>query len=249
MAEKNQPSKLYSITELERLTGVPRRTIHYYVKEGMIPPPEGPGRNARYSEEHRLRLALIKEMKASTHLRLAGIREVIDTMTEHQLRHEVERLRRERGDETGEVRLESTWETMSAGPPEGPDELDRRNMLLSQDATDGESDKAFADTHDVLSDDAPDDAPDGEPRRLFYQSSEPSSRRSKDLISSLYDRARMARHDSTGVTPPDPDVITSEVWNRVRVDDDVEIHYRSTGDDEFVDKIIELVALARKLLG
>ncbi len=233
MAEKKQPSKLYSITELERLVGLSRRTIHYYVKEGMIPPPEGPGRNARYSEEHRLRLALIQEMKASTHLRLAGIREVIDTMNERQLRQEIERFRRKRGDETSEDRLESTWEVMSAGPPEGPADLDGRNLLLNQDASDGESD----------------DAPDDEPRRLFCQPSEPSIRRSKNLFSSLRDRARMARHDSTGVSPPDPDAIAADAWNRVRVDDDVEIHYRSTGDDEFVDKIKELVALARKLLG
>ncbi len=235
MAEKNQPSKLYSITELERLTGVPRRTIHYYVKEGMIPPPEGLGRNARYSEEHRLRLALIQEMKASTHLRLAGIREVIDTMNEHQLRHEVERFRRERGDETSEDRLESTWEVMSSGPPDGHVDL---RVGPSEESSDAELDETS------------DDASDGEPRRLYMDmASEPSIRRSKNLFSSLRDRARMARHDTTGATPPDPDAIDADAWNRVRVDDNVEIHYRSTGDDDFVDKIKKLVALARKLLG
>jgi DNA-binding transcriptional MerR regulator len=238
MAEKNQPSKLYSITELERLTGVPRRTIHYYVKEGMIPPPEGLGRKARYSEEHRLRLALIKEMKASTHLRLAGIREIIDPMDETQLRHEVERLRHQGADETNEGRLESTWEVMSAGPPDDHVDLEDLKVELVQEASDTELDETS------------DDAPDGEPRRLYMDmASESSIRRSKNLFSSLRDRARMARHDSTSVPPPDPDAIDADAWNRVRVDDNVEIHYRSTGDDEFVDKIKKLVAFARKLLG
>ena len=234
MAKKSKPSKLYSITEVERLTGLPRRTIHYYVKEGMIPPPEGRGRNARYNEEHRLRLALIQEMKASTHLRLEGIREIIDTMNENELRYEVERLRRERGDETSEDRLESTWEVMSAGPPEDPAGLDGRNLLLSHDEPDGEPDDERVD-------------PLVAEHRLAMET--PSLRRSRNLFSSLRDRANLMRHDSTDESTADEDSITADAWNRVRVDDDVEIHYRSTGDDEFIDKIKKLVALARKLLG
>lgn len=234
MAEKNQPSKLYSITELERLAGLPRRTIHYYVKEGMIPPPDGPGRNARYNEEHLLRLALIREMKASTHLRLEGIREIIDTMNEHQLRHEVVRLRRERGDETNEDRLESTWEVMASGPADGSVDLDAMRETSSEEEPEDKLDDAITE----------------KPRPVYNMLSEPRNfSRSRSVFSSLRDRARAARRDNTGVTPPDEDSITADAWNRVRVDDDVEIHYRSTGDDEFLDKIKKLVALARKLLG
>jgi DNA-binding transcriptional MerR regulator len=234
MAKKDQPSKLYSIAELERLSGLPRRTIHYYVKEGMIPPPEGQGRNARYYEEHRLRLALIQEMKASTHLRLKGIREIIDTMSERELQQEVERIRREKGDETGVDRLESTWEVISAGPPDDHADPGRSNLLMQMDEPEDEPDDESV------------DAP-GPYHRLAMET--PSIRGSKGLFSALRDRARMTRSDSTGMAPPEEDSISADAWNRVRVDDDVEIHYRSTGDDEFLDKIKKLVALARKLLG
>ena len=48
--------KNYSITELEKHTGLTRRTIHYYTKEKLIPPPDGTGGGAKYGEEHLLRL-------------------------------------------------------------------------------------------------------------------------------------------------------------------------------------------------
>ena len=71
--------KNYSITELEKHTGLTRRTIHYYTKEKLIPPPDGTGGGAKYGEEHLLRLQLIKEMQKS-HLKLSGIREALDAM-------------------------------------------------------------------------------------------------------------------------------------------------------------------------
>ena len=71
--------KNYSITELEKQTGLTRRTIHYYTKEKLIPPPDGIGGGAKYGEEHLLRLQLIKEMQKS-HLKLSGIREALDAM-------------------------------------------------------------------------------------------------------------------------------------------------------------------------
>ena len=71
---------VYTITELEDLTGLNRRTIHYYTQQGVIPPPEGKGGAARYGEEHLLRLKLIKPLQES-HLRLAGIREALEEMS------------------------------------------------------------------------------------------------------------------------------------------------------------------------
>jgi len=65
--------KYYSITELEQLTGLSRRTIHYYIKEQIIPPSEGAGGGARYTEEHLVRLTLVRQMQRSS-LKLSGIR-------------------------------------------------------------------------------------------------------------------------------------------------------------------------------
>jgi DNA-binding transcriptional MerR regulator len=75
----------YTITDLEKATGLNRRTIHFYTREKLIPPPDGTGGGARYGEEHLLRLRLIGEMQKS-HLKLTGIREALDTMTIAEMR-------------------------------------------------------------------------------------------------------------------------------------------------------------------
>ncbi len=49
----------YDIQDLVRASGIPRRTIHFYVQQGILPPPEGAGLAARYREEHLTRLRLI----------------------------------------------------------------------------------------------------------------------------------------------------------------------------------------------
>lgn len=70
----------YTITEIERITGIARRTIHYYIKERLIPPATGSGGGASYNDEHVMRLNLIKEMQKS-HLKLSGIREALNGMS------------------------------------------------------------------------------------------------------------------------------------------------------------------------
>lgn len=75
----------YTISDLEARTGINRRTIHFYVKEGILPAPQGAGGGARYGEEHLLRLQLTRELQKS-HLKLSGIREAMDGMTLAQMR-------------------------------------------------------------------------------------------------------------------------------------------------------------------
>jgi DNA-binding transcriptional MerR regulator len=79
------PELHYSITELEKLTGLGRRTIHFYIKEGVVPPPEGLGSTAKYVETHYLRLRLIKYLQR-THLKLSGIKEFLDSMQIEDMR-------------------------------------------------------------------------------------------------------------------------------------------------------------------
>lgn len=72
--------KRYTITELELLSGLPRRTIHFYVSQKLLPAPDsrgGPG--AKYDEGHLARLQLIKALQG--HLRLDGIRQALEAMT------------------------------------------------------------------------------------------------------------------------------------------------------------------------
>lgn len=52
MKEEQETSERYSIGELSELTGLSRRTIHYYVQRGLLPPPEGGGRGHYYTAGH-----------------------------------------------------------------------------------------------------------------------------------------------------------------------------------------------------
>ena len=63
----------YTIGELSEQTGVSRRTIHFYVQQGILPPPAGAGLGARYSVEHRMRLELVPVLRRRG-LRLDEIR-------------------------------------------------------------------------------------------------------------------------------------------------------------------------------
>jgi DNA-binding transcriptional MerR regulator len=63
----------YTIQELSDLTGVPRRTIHFYTQQEILPPPEGAGLSTRYREIHLVRLKLIPILRQEG-LRLDQIR-------------------------------------------------------------------------------------------------------------------------------------------------------------------------------
>lgn len=45
-------STTYTIGELAERTGVSRRTIHFYVQQGLINPPQGRGRGSHYTDKH-----------------------------------------------------------------------------------------------------------------------------------------------------------------------------------------------------
>src|SRR5437870_13829308 len=64
----------YTIGELVSLSGVNRRNIHFYVQQGLLPPPHGAGLGARYGDEHLLCLRAIPVLR-NRGLRLDEIRE------------------------------------------------------------------------------------------------------------------------------------------------------------------------------
>lgn len=57
------PGESWTLEELTSATGVTVRTVRYYIAEGLLPPPEGAGRGARYTAEHRDRLDIIASLK------------------------------------------------------------------------------------------------------------------------------------------------------------------------------------------
>ena len=55
----------YPIGELATLGGVSRRTVRYYVQEGLIPQPLGLGRGNHYTADHLEQLLRVKAMQES----------------------------------------------------------------------------------------------------------------------------------------------------------------------------------------
>lgn len=64
----------FTIQELCNQTGFPRRTIHFYIQQEILPPPSGSGLGAHYGREHLLRLKLIPVLRQQG-LRLDDIRQ------------------------------------------------------------------------------------------------------------------------------------------------------------------------------
>ena len=65
------------IKELIETTGITRQTIHYYIREGLLPRPKKTNRNqAEYNQEHIDRIKLIKELHDQFFLPLATIKKI-----------------------------------------------------------------------------------------------------------------------------------------------------------------------------
>ena len=67
----------YTIEDLCELTGFSRRTIRYYVQEGLIDPPAGRGRGGFYNERHLEKLLRVKSLQDKG-LRLSAILPVLE---------------------------------------------------------------------------------------------------------------------------------------------------------------------------
>jgi DNA-binding transcriptional MerR regulator len=66
----------FGIEELADLGGVTRRTVRYYVQEGLLPPPLGLGRGRHYGQQHLERLLSVKALQERG-LPLAAIRDAV----------------------------------------------------------------------------------------------------------------------------------------------------------------------------
>lgn len=72
-----------SIHELAARSGLPERRIRYYIAEGLVPPPCGRGRAARYGPEHLERLRRIHALRAER-LGLDEIRQRLEAEHQHR---------------------------------------------------------------------------------------------------------------------------------------------------------------------
>lgn len=69
-------SKTFSMDELCGLTGHSKRTVRYYIQQGLVSSPIGEKRAAKYTDEHLGQLLRIKELTAAG-VSLERIREVL----------------------------------------------------------------------------------------------------------------------------------------------------------------------------
>jgi len=65
--------------DLEARTGISREAIHFYLREGLLPEPARPKRNvAHYSEEHVVRIKVIKRLQEERFLPLGVIKTMLN---------------------------------------------------------------------------------------------------------------------------------------------------------------------------
>lgn len=74
----------YTLSDLERETGVNARTIRYYISEGLLQPAYGRGPSATYDPDHLLRLQLIQRLK-DERLSLKDIKERLSHLTPNDI--------------------------------------------------------------------------------------------------------------------------------------------------------------------
>jgi DNA-binding transcriptional MerR regulator len=85
----------YTIQEICDQTGLPRRTIHFYTQQGIIPPPQGAGVGSYYTEMHLLKLRLVPLFRQDG-LRLDQIRKKLETTPIYELQLQYQQLQTRR---------------------------------------------------------------------------------------------------------------------------------------------------------
>jgi len=78
----------YTIEELSTQSGISRRTIHFYVQQGVLPAPAGAGLGARYTADHLLRLQAVPILRQQGQ-RLDQIRELFGRLSTDEIRRVV----------------------------------------------------------------------------------------------------------------------------------------------------------------
>ena len=67
------------MAELVRESNVPRETIHFYLREGLLPPPEKAGRTlAYYDDAHLERLRFVRHLRDEKYLPIPVIRSILN---------------------------------------------------------------------------------------------------------------------------------------------------------------------------
>lgn len=77
--------KTFTIEDLAALTGTSVRTVRYYIAENLLPGPGARGKSAVYTEDHLLRLRLIR-LLTERRTPLAEIRDMMARVSDEEIR-------------------------------------------------------------------------------------------------------------------------------------------------------------------
>ena len=78
-------SPAWSLEDLVSRSGVPARTIRYYIAEGLLPGPGARGKSAAYGEDHLLRLLMVRRL-VDQRIPLAEIRTMLSPLSLDEVR-------------------------------------------------------------------------------------------------------------------------------------------------------------------
>ena len=82
--DDNNEHRTFTIDELCSLTGMNRRTVRYYIQQGLLDRPQGTGKGAWYTRDHLQQLLAIAKWKIAG-LSLDRIRELVSSGEEGEL--------------------------------------------------------------------------------------------------------------------------------------------------------------------
>jgi DNA-binding transcriptional MerR regulator len=245
---ERQNDHSYSVNELADEAGVTRRTVHYYIAQGLLPASGTEGRGTRYGQAHLDRLRLNRELQRA-HLPLAEIRQRIGRLNDGQVADLVSR------DDTAPEPRGSAFEYI-------------------QSVLDGTSNRALASMSRQPSPVRPPDTapPPGlapnlwpgpaapaaapvDPSRMARRLAEAPAAWASDVTTppfrtpdAILAPPAAAARNAPAPPDPEPSPLTRSQWDRIELAPDVELHVRrplSRFQNRAVDR---LVGIARKLL-
>lgn len=207
-----------TITELENKTGTSKRTIRYYVKEGLLDRPHGDGGGARYGEKHILQLELIGLLQRNKQS-LDSIRKELSRLDS------IQKL-------VNEIQNEEERQLVVA-------QVRRRSKADLNKWLAGAPEKGISNLLGIVRDNE---------SFLHLQRNDPYSLRDIQEGKPTRKEAQQRQQKEHVQVKPEPEKVKAEgtTWKRVEVADGLEINLRSDVEEQYSRIIVELAEKLRE---